>query len=45
MVLDENDYEVGREICDDEFSALSIYGDEFHPEWNYTIRPYTWAEM
>lgn len=44
-VLDENDYESGREICDDEFSALSIHGDEFHPEWNYTIRPYTWTKV
>ena len=39
-VLDENEYETGREICDDEFSTLSIHGDEFHPEWNYTIKPY-----
>ena len=39
-VLDENEYETGREICDDEFSALSVHGDEFHPEWNYTIKPY-----
>lgn len=44
-VLDENEYETGREICDDEFAALSIHGDEFHPEWNYTIRPYTWTKM
>ena len=44
-VLDENEYEAGREICDEEFEALSIYGDEFHPEWNYTIRPCSWLEM
>ena len=44
-VLDENKYEAGREICDDELSALSIDGDEFHPEWNYTIRPCSKVKM
>jgi hypothetical protein len=22
-----------------EMAALDITGDEFHPEWNYTIKP------
>jgi hypothetical protein len=38
-VLDENEYKAGREISDDEIAALNIQGDEFHPEWNYTIKP------
>lgn len=40
-VLDENEYLRGKgdEISDIEMSALSICGDEFHPEWNYTINP------
>lgn len=38
-VLDENEYKSGREVSDEEIAALNIYGDEFHPEWNYTIKP------
>lgn len=38
-VLDENQYETGRKISDDEIASLSIRGDEFHPEWNYTLSP------
>jgi hypothetical protein len=36
-VLDENKYEKGRKISDEEINALKIRGDDFHPEWNYTI--------
>ena len=38
-VLDENTYQLGREISKEEIVALNISGDEFHPEWNYTIKP------
>ena len=38
-VLDENQYEPGREISKKQMTALNIYGDDFHPEWNYTIIP------
>jgi hypothetical protein len=38
-VLDENEYKTGRKITDEQMQQLSIQGDEFHPEWNYTIRP------
>lgn len=38
-VLDENTYDKGKKITDTEFQALHIIGDEFHPEWNYTIKP------
>lgn len=38
-VLDENEYKSGREISKKEFDTIKIHGDEFHPEWNYTINP------
>jgi hypothetical protein len=40
-VLDENEYVKGKgdEISEIEMSALNIRGDDFHPEWNYTISP------
>jgi len=38
-VLDENHYETGKKISDEEMKELTIHGDEFHPEWNYTIMP------
>jgi len=38
-VLDENKYEIGKKISSKEFSTINIQGDEFHPEWNYTISP------
>lgn len=37
--LDERVYEKGIKVSKDEMAALDITGDEFHPEWNYTIRP------
>jgi Rhodopirellula transposase DDE domain len=38
-VLDENEYEKGKEVTDEEMTALNIKGESFHPEWNYTIAP------
>lgn len=38
-VLDENIYETGRVVSDEEIATLNITGEEFHPEWNYTIAP------
>src|ERR1700733_9574302 len=38
-VLDENEYLIGKEVSDEEMASLNIRGDDFHPEWNYTIRP------
>jgi Rhodopirellula transposase DDE domain len=37
--LDERTYEKGIKISDAEMATLNITGDDFHPEWNYTIRP------
>ena len=37
--LDERIYEKGIKVSDHEMAALAITGDDFHPEWNYTIKP------
>jgi hypothetical protein len=37
--LDENEYNKGRKISDDELASLNIQADIFHPEWNYTLLP------
>ena len=37
--LDTRTYEKGIKVSDAEMEALNIKGDDFHPEWNYTIRP------
>ena len=37
--LDTATYEKGIKVSDAEMKTLDIQGDEFHPEWNYTIRP------
>lgn len=38
-MLDETIYEKGRKITDDQIKNLNLQGDDFHPEWNYTISP------
>ena len=38
-VLDERTYEKGIKVSDAEMRTINITGAEFHPEWNYTIRP------
>ena len=37
--LDERTYQKGIKVSKAEMAALDITGDEFHPEWNYTIKP------
>ena len=37
--LDTRTYEKGIKVSAAEMKSLDIKGDEFHPEWNYTIRP------
>jgi hypothetical protein len=37
--LDPRTYEKGIRVSDAEMQTLSITGDDFHPEWNYTIKP------
>jgi hypothetical protein len=36
-VLDEDVYEKGIKVTDEEFNSIHIKNDEFHGEWNYTI--------
>lgn len=38
-VLDENEYECSKKISDEEMASLNIREEDFHPEWNYTIKP------
>jgi len=38
-VIDEQKYERGVEISDEEFEAINIKNHKFHGEWNYTIIP------
>jgi hypothetical protein len=37
--LDERICQKGLKVSKAEMAALDIAGDEFHPEWNYTIKP------
>jgi hypothetical protein len=37
--LDPRTYEKGVKVSDAEMARLNIIGDDFHPEWNYTINP------
>ena len=37
--LDLNQYAKGLKVTDEELSSVRIMGDEFHPNWNYTIFP------
>lgn len=38
--LDENIYEKGLKVSDEEFQKINIEKDGFHGEWNYVIKPY-----
>jgi len=37
--LDENSYQAGIKVSDEELARLAIERDEFHGEWNYRLRP------
>ena len=37
--LDTANYEKGIKVSNAEMKTLTIQGDAFHPEWNYTIHP------
>lgn len=37
--IDASTYEKGVKVSDAEMASLDITGDQFHPEWNYTIKP------
>jgi hypothetical protein len=37
--LDTRSYSKGIKVTKAAMKSLNITGDQFHPEWNYTIRP------
>ena len=37
--LDTRSYQKGIKVSKAEMKRLNIAGDQFHPEWNYTIKP------
>ncbi|ASJ73482.1 ISAzo13 family transposase [Granulosicoccus antarcticus] len=37
--LDQNPYEKGKKVTDEQMESINLYPDRFHGEWNYTIRP------
>jgi hypothetical protein len=37
--LDTRTYQKGIKVSDAEMATLNIVGDDFHPEWNYTLNP------
>jgi hypothetical protein len=37
--LDENLYPAGIKVSDQEMAALNILRNDFHGEWNYSIKP------
>ena len=38
-IVDKNIYPTGVKVTDDEMKKLNIIRDEFHGDWNYTIKP------
>lgn len=38
-VVDENKYQTGRKITDEEMASLNLIVESFHGEWNYRIEP------
>ena len=38
-VLDQNEYQKGIEVSDEELAKVNLVRDEFHGEWNYSIIP------
>ena len=37
--LDDNDYEKGRTVSDEQMATINLTRDTFHGEWNSTISP------
>lgn len=35
---DTSEYQKGIKVTDGELAAVNLFADEFHPNWNYTIR-------
>lgn len=37
--LDDREYQLRKKVSDEEMQRLNLTPDEFHGEWNYTIKP------
>jgi Rhodopirellula transposase DDE domain len=37
--LDNSSYPDKIRVPDQDIDAVNLHGNEFHPEWNYTIKP------
>ena len=37
--VDTSDYPKGIKVTDEELESVNLLGDDFHPNWNYTISP------
>jgi len=37
--LDRRRYPLGRKVSDEEWAKINLFKDDFHGDWNYTIRP------
>jgi len=37
-VLDENTYEAGKKVSDELLNRVNLHPEDFHGEWNYTIK-------
>jgi len=37
--LDENKYQQGIKVSDNELAMLNVERDDFHGEWNYRLNP------
>ena len=44
-VVDKHLYPVGVKVSDEEMKGLNMIRDEFHGDWNYTIRPQKSGQM
>jgi transposase len=38
-IKDDNKYELGTKVSDEELSEINLAKDKFHGDWNYVIRP------
>ena len=38
-VINRNEYKLGEKVPDKELAGLNVLYHEFHPEWNYAVRP------
>ena len=36
---DDNIYEIGKKVSDEEFNKINLKGEDIFPEWNYIISP------